>query len=265
MKRRLIILLFSIKLLNLNAQKADHVKGQFIVQLTTAQEINDFIKSFPVFQSKFPSFEPLAPSIPVFRVVFDENEDENILLNSIRKHPSVISAQFNHILEERITPNDTRYSSQWYHNNPGGGTAVLDADMDTDDAWNITKGGTNTDGDSIVVAVIDNGTNLSHPDLQQNLWFNRQEIPDNGIDDDRNGYVDDYRGWNAAFNAIYDYRVGVLQFANTQITYNTDCCGFSVQYRRFSFGTRNENQFRVAFSIANLGSFGTLRRQERFF
>ena len=199
MKRRLIILLFSIKLLNLNAQKADHVKGQFIVQLTTAQEINDFIKSFPVFQSKFPSFEPLAPSIPVFRVVFDENEDENILLNSIRKHPSVISAQFNHILEERITPNDTRYSSQWYHNNPGGGTAVLDADMDTDDAWNITKGGTNTDGDSIVVAVIDNGTNLSHPDLQQNLWFNRQEIPDNGIDDDRNGYVDDYRGWNAAF------------------------------------------------------------------
>lgn len=77
--------------------------------------------------------------------------------------------------------------------------------------------------------------------------------------------ADNRRGWNAAFNAIYDYRVGVLQFANTQITYNTDCCGFSVQYRRFSFGTRNENQFRVAFSIANIGSFGTLRKQERFF
>ena len=77
--------------------------------------------------------------------------------------------------------------------------------------------------------------------------------------------ADNRRGWNAAFNAIYDYRVGVLQFANTQVTYNTDCCGLAVQYRRFSFGTRNENQFRVAFSIANLGSFGTLRRQERFF
>lgn len=73
------------------------------------------------------------------------------------------------------------------------------------------------------------------------------------------------RGWNAGFFALYDYRVGVLQFANTQITYNTDCCGFSVQYRRFSFGTRNENQFRVAFAVANIGSFGTLRRQERFF
>ena len=77
--------------------------------------------------------------------------------------------------------------------------------------------------------------------------------------------ADNRRGWNAAFNAIYDYRVGVLQFANTQVTYNTDCCGFSMQYRRFSFGTRNENQFRVAFAVANLGSFGTLRRQERFF
>ncbi len=73
------------------------------------------------------------------------------------------------------------------------------------------------------------------------------------------------RGWSAAFFAVYDYRIGVLQFANTQVTYNTDCCGFSIQYRRFSFGTRNENQYRFAFSIANVGSFGTLRRQERFF
>ncbi|WP_031498845.1 LPS-assembly protein LptD [Bryobacter aggregatus] len=73
------------------------------------------------------------------------------------------------------------------------------------------------------------------------------------------------RGWSTAFFAIYDYRLAVLQFANTQVTYNTDCCGFSVQYRRLSFGTINENQFRMAFSIANIGSFGTLRRQERYF
>ena len=76
---------------------------------------------------------------------------------------------------------------------------------------------------------------------------------------------DNRRGWNAAFSAIYDYRIGVMQFATTQVTYNTDCCGFSVQYRRFSIGTRNENQFRVAFSVANIGSFGTLKRQERLF
>jgi LPS-assembly protein len=73
------------------------------------------------------------------------------------------------------------------------------------------------------------------------------------------------RGWNAGFTGIYDYRIGIMQFATTQVTYNTDCCGLSVQYRRFSFGTRNENQFRVAFAIANIGSFGTLKKQERLF
>lgn len=73
------------------------------------------------------------------------------------------------------------------------------------------------------------------------------------------------KGWNAAFSAYYDFRQGQMQFATTQLTYNLDCCGFSVQYRRFSFGTRNENQFRIAFAIANIGSFGTLKRQERIF
>ena len=40
---------------------------------------------------------------------------------------------------------------------------------------------------------------------------------------------DNRRGWNAAFSAIYDFRVGVMLFATTQVTYNTDCCGFSIQ------------------------------------
>jgi len=73
------------------------------------------------------------------------------------------------------------------------------------------------------------------------------------------------RGWNAAFVAIYDYRQAKLQYAIVQATYNTDCCGFSVQFARLDFGTRNENQYRFAFAVANLGSFGTLKRQERIF
>lgn len=76
---------------------------------------------------------------------------------------------------------------------------------------------------------------------------------------------DNRRGWNYGFSAFYDYRQGVLQFAQTQVTYNTDCCGFSVQYRRFDFGVRNEDQFRVAFAVSNIGSVGTLRKQDRIF
>ncbi len=73
------------------------------------------------------------------------------------------------------------------------------------------------------------------------------------------------RGWSVGFQSVYDFRLGTMQFATTQASFNSDCCGISFQYRRFSFGTRNENQFRVAFAIANIGSFGTLRTQERVF
>ena len=75
----------------------------------------------------------------------------------------------------------------------------------------------------------------------------------------------DHRGWNYGFAAYYDYRKGYLQYSQTQITYNTDCCGLSVQYRRFAIGARNENQFRVSFAISNIGAFGTLKRQEKIF
>jgi LPS-assembly protein len=76
---------------------------------------------------------------------------------------------------------------------------------------------------------------------------------------------DNRRGFNYGFSTGYDYRIGRLQYMQGQTTYNTDCCGFSLQYRRFNFNVINDNQFRVAFAIANIGSFGTLRKQERIF
>ncbi len=73
------------------------------------------------------------------------------------------------------------------------------------------------------------------------------------------------RGWNGAFTSSYDIRQGVTQYMAGQATYNTDCCGFSFQWRRFTFGTLNDNQYRLALTIANVGSFGTLKKQERLF
>jgi LPS-assembly protein len=75
----------------------------------------------------------------------------------------------------------------------------------------------------------------------------------------------DRPGFSIGFTTIYDFRQDVMQYANAQVVYNNDCCGISFQYRRFGSGTRNENQFRVAFTVANIGSFGTLRPQERIF
>jgi LPS-assembly protein len=73
------------------------------------------------------------------------------------------------------------------------------------------------------------------------------------------------RGWNYGFDIYYDFHQRELQFWRTQVTYNTDCCGISFQYRRFAIGTRDDSQFEAAFSISNIGTFGTLQKQDRMF
>ena len=73
-------------------------------------------------------------------------------------------------------------------------------------------------------------------------------------------------GWNAVFVGAYDIRAAYLQFTALQASYNNDCCGISFEYRRFALGpVRTENQFRMAFSLANIGTFGNLKKQERLF
>ena len=84
----------------------------------------------------------------------------------------------------------------------------------------------------------------------------------------RAGFGDpNHRGWNAAGEVIYDYRKAVVQYTTEQVTYNTDCCGISLQFHRFNLvGLRNENQFRIAFSVANISTtLGNLKKQDRLF
>ncbi len=74
------------------------------------------------------------------------------------------------------------------------------------------------------------------------------------------------RGWNATVQNVYDYRQGIFLYAVSQLAYNTDCCGFSVELRRLSLGNaRSDNQIRISLAIANVGSFGTLRPAKRMF
>ncbi len=73
-------------------------------------------------------------------------------------------------------------------------------------------------------------------------------------------------GFSAAANVGFDANLGFLQYAAVQTTYNWDCCGVNVEFRRFALGSvRNENQYRFTFALANLGSLGNLRRTERLF
>ena len=92
-------------------------------------------------------------------------------------------------------PNDTRFLDQYGLNNTGYGLSVPDADIDAPEAWLQTTGDSN-----IVIAVVDTGGDLLHPDLRANIWQNPGEIPGDGIDNDGNGFVDDVNGWDFVNN-----------------------------------------------------------------
>jgi subtilisin family serine protease len=96
---------------------------------------------------------------------------------------------------QATTPNDTHYPVQWGLNNTGQTGGTPDADIDAPEAWDITKG-----NPSVVVAVADTGVAMNNPDLAGALWTNTSEIPNNGLDDEGNGYVDDVRGWDFVTN-----------------------------------------------------------------
>ena len=124
---------------------------------------------------------------------------DNRVLDLVKRNKHVLLAQFNHNnIELRNTvPNDPEYSEQWAHKNDGSNGAIAGVDMDSELAWDISTGGLTADGDTVVVAIVDGGGSVIYPHEDITEWKNYNEIPNNSIDDDNNGYVDDFDGWNS--------------------------------------------------------------------
>ncbi len=128
-----------------------------------------------------------------YELALDEGEDFDAVLQSIAARTDVLSVTPDFRVRISALPNDSQLAGQWALEN-NGSAGVLDADIDASQAWDY---GTTS---SVVVAVIDTGIDYNHVDLAQNIWTNAREVSGNGIDDDRNGYIDDVRGWNFAGN-----------------------------------------------------------------
>lgn len=175
--------------------------GQLLVQLKSA----DSDQLLPALLLQFASSglrvdKQLSKRMHIWLLRFDEPLAEaEVLLEKLRQHPAVSLAQFNHLVQEReIIPNDPSFPTEWALKNTGQQSGTPGADIKATFAWDITTSGETLNGDTIVVAMIDGGIDLGHSDLK--LWKNRLEIPFNNIDDDENGYIDDYNGWNAYSN-----------------------------------------------------------------
>jgi subtilisin family serine protease len=172
----------------LSYSQTNFVQNQIIVQLNN-QSAKKILSDYNHVNFKLIKQLSFHNNICLFE--FDHLiTDINSFLININKHQDVFVAQKNHILTKRIIPNDLQYTNQWQYFQSN------DMDIDADEAWDITTGGLTANGDTIVACIVDDGINSNHPDLAPNLWYNHNEIPNNNIDDDGNGYIDDYKGWN---------------------------------------------------------------------
>jgi subtilisin family serine protease len=206
------LLFFLLILLNLHpvkSQDKNNVPGELLVMLNPAASPYKMQSDLSVLKDKNTRLNitrTLSASMHIYLMTFDHlSIHEDLMLNAVRSYPGVQIAQFNHYVNERNTvPNDPQFGVMWGMENTGtngGAGAVADADIDATTAWDVTTGGLTSAGDTIVVAVIDGGFSLTHPDLIDNYWRNYDEIPDNGVDDDLNGYIDDFNGWHSSSNS----------------------------------------------------------------
>lgn len=194
--KTLITLVISITLSSLCFSQSNYVSDEILIQFNPSIDANSVLREYNQFGQPVID-EKLSDIMNIYKVSFDASiVKASELLRLVKGNKYVLNAQLNHFVQKRETvPNDPELSSQWQHINDGSDGGIEDADIDTDLAWDITTGGYTAAGDTIVACVIEGG-NLLHVDLFDNAWFNDGEIPENGIDDDENGFIDDYRGWN---------------------------------------------------------------------
>ena len=189
MLKFIVLIGFFWSLWNVDAKAPNNlfVEGELLIQLSEWQDtstIREIIGSNV-------KFNTLSSLLKIVKVSFSTEEISTIevetTLLSSELNP-VLHCQKNHytFLRSQNIPNDTSYLLQNRFWN------VIKAP----EAWAKTQGGYTRSDDDIVIAVIDDGVDTAHPDLRRNLWINKFEVPNDGIDNDANGFVDDYYGWN---------------------------------------------------------------------
>ena len=185
MKKIIVILTLMLFALTSFGQEEKYVENEFIIWLEQGVDASAFAENTHAgIMPKRLLSERL--NIWLFDITNSREQRED-LMDRLAKNTDVRVVQNNHtnIVMRELIPDDPYYTQQW-----------APAIMSLPQAWEaFSTGGTTATGDTIVVAVIDGGVALNHEDL--NFWKNYHEIPNNGIDDDGNGYVDDYNGWNA--------------------------------------------------------------------
>lgn len=144
--------------------------------------VNKIEKIFP---GSAPVYKPKKVDLSrIYQIYFPKNIDALALSRKLAANPQVEYAEPAYYRQLCFVPDDSLYSQQWYFEK-----------IQAEKAWGMQKGDPN-----VIISIVDTGVDLLHPDLVDKIWTNSNEIPDNGIDDDQNGFIDDIHGWDFGEN-----------------------------------------------------------------
>ena len=186
---------------NDNSQNPGFVAGEFIIKFTEYNLISGLTINILNHKHGVQTIEKVFDNAEntildnIYKCYISEDADILEIVQDYKKLPNVIYAEPNGIARPFIIPNDPDFNKQWYLDNTGQYNGRSDSDVDAPEAWDIIKGSSD-----IIIAIVDSGIDYTHPDIADNIWTNVDELSDNDIDDDRNGYVDDIIGWDFAYD-----------------------------------------------------------------
>jgi serine protease len=146
-----------------------------------------FAHAQPPVQVRSKSGQPMVDISTIYKVEFNGNMSMEEVLGLLRSDNAIEFAEPEYLQFMCYTPNDPNRTLQYHLNDGTGGVHAYSA-------WDVTKGDTN-----VVIGIIDSGTDWDHPDLAANIKYNYAD-PIDGVDNDGDGYVDNYRGWDVSDN-----------------------------------------------------------------
>ncbi len=120
----------------------------------------------------------------IVKIKVPQSADFDKLLKAYSEMPDVEYAESNYTYQATIIPTDSYFTNQWYLQK-----------IKAVQAWNTIR-----ESPKIVIAILDSGVQIDHPDLKSNIWINKKEIAGNNKDDDKNGFIDDVNGWDFVNN-----------------------------------------------------------------
>jgi subtilisin family serine protease len=164
--------------------------GHLLVKIKPGMDIRKVQALGATIGAKVQDTYSLVPGLYLF--LFDDKLAVQEVLEYFSAKPEVEYAEPNYYYEIQKTVDDPSFSKLYGLENNGQTGGKKDADINAEAMWDISTGDA-----AIVIGVIDTGVDYNHQDLIDNMWRNPGEIPNNFVDDDKNGYSDDVHGLNA--------------------------------------------------------------------